>query len=169
MLPLGEVRWASSMTMRDFSLQRRRSLLGMVAMGAASIAVAAKPQILEIQVWKDPNCGCCNAWIEHLEKNGFSLSVIDAGNNAARARLGLPQKFASCHTGLVQGYVIEGHVPAADIRRLIKEKPDAIGIAVPGMPIGSPGMDGPDYGKQRDPYQVLLIQKNGSSKVFNSY
>jgi hypothetical protein len=65
--------------------------------------------------------------------------------------------------------VIEGHVPAADIRRLIKEKPDAIGIAVPGMPIGSPGMDGPDYGKQRDPYQVLLIQKNGSSKVFNSY
>jgi len=84
------------MTMRDFSLQRRRSLLGMVAMGAASIAVAAKPQILEIQVWKDPNCGCCNAWIEHLEKNGFSPSVIDAGNNAARARLGLPQKFASC-------------------------------------------------------------------------
>jgi len=169
MLPSRKVRWASSMTMRDFSLQRRRSLLGMVAMGAASIAVAAKPQILEIQVWKDPNCGCCNAWIEHLEKNGFSLTVIDAGNNAARARLGLPQKFASCHTGLVQGYVIEGHVPAADIRRLIKEKPDAIGIAVPGMPIGSPGMDGPDYGKQRDPYQVLLIQKNGSSKVFNSY
>jgi len=169
MLPSRKVRWARSMTMRDFSLQRRRSLLGMVAMGAASIAVAAKPQILEIQVWKDPNCGCCNAWIEHLEKNGFSLSVIDAGNNAARARLGLPQKFASCHTGLVQGYVIEGHVPAADIRRLIKEKPDAIGIAVPGMPIGSPGMDGPDYGKQRDPYQVLLIQKNGSSKVFNSY
>lgn len=169
MLPSRKVKWASSMTMRDFSLQRRRSLLGMVAMGAASIAVAAKPQILEIQVWKDPNCGCCNAWIEHLEKNGFSLSVIDAGNNAARARLGLPQKFASCHTGLVQGYVIEGHVPAADIRRLIKEKPDAIGIAVPGMPIGSPGMDGPDYGKQRDPYQVLLIQKNGSSKVFNSY
>ena len=169
MLPSRKVRWASSMTMRDFSLQRRRSLLGMVAMGAASIAVAAKPQILEIQVWKDPNCGCCNAWIEHLEKNGFSLSVIDAGNNAARARLGLPQKFASCHTGLVQGYVIEGHVPAADIRRLIKEKPDATGIAVPGMPIGSPGMDGPDYGKQRDPYQVLLIQKNGSSKVFNSY
>ena len=157
------------MTVRDFSLQRRRSLLGMVAMGVASIAVAAKPQILEIQVWKDPNCGCCNAWIEHLEKNGFSLSVIDAGNNAARARLGLPQKFASCHTGLVQGYVIEGHVPAADIRRLIKEKPDAIGIAVPGMPIGSPGMDGPDYGKQRDLYQVLLIQKNRSSKVFNSY
>jgi len=169
MLPSRKVRWARSMTMRDFSLQRRRSLLGVVALGAASIAVAAKPQILEIQVWKDPNCGCCNAWIEHLEKNGFSLTVIDAGNNAARARLGLPQKFASCHTGLVQGYVIEGHVPAADIRRLIKEKPDAIGIAVPGMPIGSPGMDGPDYGKQRDPYQVLLIQKNGSSKVFNSY
>lgn len=155
--------------MRDFSLQRRRSLLGMFALGSASFVVAAKPQILEIQVWKDPNCGCCNAWIEHLEKNGFSPTVIDAGNNAARTRLGLPQKFASCHTGLIQGYVIEGHVPAADIRRLIKEKPDAIGIAVPGMPIGSPGMDGSDYGNQRDPFQVLLIQRNGLSRVFNSY
>jgi len=157
------------MTMRDFSSQRRRVLLGVVALGAGSGAVAAKPQPLEIQVWKDPNCGCCKSWIEHLEKNGFSATVFDTGNNAARARLGLPQKFASCHTGLIQGYVIEGHVPAADIRRLIKEKPDAIGVSVPGMPIGTPGMDGADYGGQRDAYQVLLIQKNGSSRVFNSY
>jgi hypothetical protein len=157
------------MTMRDFSSQRRRVLLGIVALGAGSVAVAAKPQRLEIQVWKDPNCGCCTAWIEHLEKNGFSATIFDTGNNAVRARLGLPQKFASCHTGLIQGYVIEGHVPAADIRRLIKEKPDAIGVSVPGMPIGTPGMDGADYGGQRDPYQVLLIQKNGSSRVFNSY
>ena len=86
-----------------------------------------------------------------------------------RSRLGMPQKYGSCHTALVQGYVIEGHVPAADIRRLLKEKPKALGLAVPGMPIGSPGMDGPAYVGQRDPYKVLLIQKDGSVEVFNSY
>ena len=95
--------------------------------------------------------------------------MIDQGNNAMRSRLGMPQKHGSCHTALVQGYVIEGHVPAADIRRLLKEKPKALGLAVPGMPIGSPGMDGPAYGGQRDPYKVLLIQKDGSVEVFNSY
>lgn len=79
-----------------------------------------------------PNCGCCKDWIIHLEKNNFSLKVNDQGNNAARARLGMPQKFASCHTALVGGYVIEGHVPAEDIQRLLKEKPQALGLAVRG-------------------------------------
>ncbi|MGB3068409.1 MAG: DUF411 domain-containing protein [Ottowia sp.] len=124
---------------------------------------------MPIQVWKDPNCGCCKDWITHLEENGFSVSVYDQGNNAARSRLGMPKKYASCHTALVQGYVIEGHVPASDIRRLLKEKPAGLGLAVPGMPVGSPGMDGPAYGDRRDPYQVLLIQKNESAIVFNSY
>jgi hypothetical protein len=81
----------------------------------------------------------------------------------------MPQKFGSCHTALIQGYVIEGHVPAADIQRLLKERPQALGLAVPGMPIGSPGMDGPAYGGRRDAYQILLIQKNGTATVFNSY
>ena len=148
---------------------RRALLLGMVALGLASNAVAAKPQRLTLQVWKDPNCGCCKDWISHLEKNGFAATVTDQGNNAVRAQLGMPQKFASCHTAVVEGYVIEGHVPAADIQRLLKDKPQALGLAVPGMPIGSPGMDGPDYGGRRDAYQVLLIQKDGSSKVFNAY
>lgn len=148
---------------------RRTLLLGMAALGAASLAVAAKPQPTAVQVWKDPNCGCCQDWIAHLETQGFAATVFDQGNNAARARLGMPQKFASCHTALVQGYVIEGHVPAADIQRLLKEKPQAVGLAVPGMPIGSPGMDGAAYGGRRDPYQVLLVLKDGTSRVFNTY
>ena len=148
---------------------RRALLLGMVALGLASNAVAAKPQRLTLQVWKDPNCGCCKDWISHLEKNGFAATVTDQGNNAVRAQLGMPQKFASCHTAVIEGYVIEGHVPAADIQRLLKDKPQALGLAVPGMPIGSPGMDGPDYGGRRDAHQVLLIQKDGSSKVFSAY
>ena len=81
----------------------------------------------------------------------------------------MPQKFGSCHTALVQGYVIEGHVPVADLQRLLKEKPPALGLSVPGMPIGSPGIDGPAYGGRRDPLQVLLIQRDGSTSVFNTY
>lgn len=150
--------------------ERRRTLfLGALALGCSPIALAAAPQAVPVQVWKDPNCGCCKDWIAHLEKNGFAVSVIEQGNNEARARLGMPQKFSSCHTALVQGYVIEGHVPAADILRLLKVKPKALGLAVPGMPIGSPGMDGAVYGGRRDTYQVLLVQKDGASQVFNSY
>ena len=151
------------------SPQRRRLLLGTVLLGSSALPAVAALQSVAIQVWKDPNCGCCKDWIVHLQQNGFTASVIDQGNNAMRSRLGMPQKHGSCHTALVQGYVIEGHVPAADIRRLLKEKPKALGLAVPGMPIGSPGMDGPAYGGQRDPYKVLLIQKDGSVEVFNSY
>ena len=149
--------------------RRRSLLLGAVLLGSSALPAVAAPQSLAIQVWKDPNCGCCKDWMAHLQQNGFTASVIDQGNNAMRSRLGIPQKYGSCHTALVQGYVIEGHVPAADIRRLLKEKPKALGLAVPGMPIGSPGMDGPVYGGQRDPYKVLLIQKDGSVEVFNSY
>jgi hypothetical protein len=148
---------------------RRACLLGMVALAATPWALAAKPAATPVEVWKDPNCGCCQDWIAHLEQNGFAVTVQDRGNTAARARLGMPQKFGSCHTALVQGYVIEGHVPAADIRRLLQDRPKALGLAVPGMPIGSPGMDGPAYGGRRDPYQVLLVQRDGSSQVFKSY
>lgn len=148
---------------------RRTLLLGMLALGSASMVLAAAPQAVHVQVWKDPSCGCCKDWIAHLEKNGFAVSVRDQGNNAARSRLGMPQKYGSCHTALTQGYVIEGHVPAADIQRLLKERPKALGLTVPDMPIGSPGMDGSAYGGRRDPYQVLLVQKDGSAQVFHSY
>lgn len=150
--------------------RRRMLLCGALALVASPLAtVAAARQAVAAQVWKDPNCGCCKNWIAHLERNGFSARVIDEGNSAARSRLGMPQQYASCHTALVQGYVIEGHVPAADILRLLEERPGALGLAVPGMPIGSPGMDGTAYGGRRMPYRVLLVRKNGSEEIFNSY
>lgn len=155
------------------TINRRHALLmgagGLViGMGWALQARAAAPKT-GVEVWKDPNCGCCKDWITHMEAAGFQVTVHEKGNTAARASLGMPQKFASCHTAVVQGYVIEGHVPAADIKRLLADKPQALGLAVPGMPVGSPGMDGPVYGGKRDPYKVLLVQKNGDSKVFASY
>lgn len=159
------------MTKQSFSVisSRRAWLLGIAAMGIVPMALAAKSSAIPIEVWKDPNCGCCKDWIAHLEKNGFVATIQEQGNNAVRARLGMPQKLGSCHTAVVQGYVIEGHVPASDIQRLLKEKPQALGLAVPGMPIGSPGMDGAAYGGRRDAYKVLLVKKDGSSQVFNSY
>lgn len=147
----------------------RRLLLAVLALSLPSLAPAAAPQTLAVQVWKDPNCGCCKDWITHLEKSGFRVSAVDQGNSAARTRFGMPQKFGSCHTALIQGYVIEGHVPATDIQRLLKEKPQALGLAVPGMPIGSPGMDGVAYGGRRDAYKVLLVGKDGAAQVFGSY
>lgn len=148
---------------------RRSVLAGTAALMSLYALQAQASTTTPIQVWKDPSCGCCNDWISHLEQNGFQVLASDEGNNGARHRLGLPRQYASCHTASVQGYVVEGHVPAADIRRLLKEKPTALGLAVPGMPVGSPGMDGPIYKGRRDPYDVLLVQRGGSATVFSSY
>ncbi|MBB4844469.1 hypothetical protein HNP55_003013 [Paucibacter oligotrophus] len=153
---------------------RRRLLLAGSAFLLAAPALASdskekKAPAPLIQVWKGPSCGCCNDWIKHLEANGFRVQSHDDGNTDARARLGVSLQYGSCHTGLVGGYAIEGHVPAREIHRLLKERPKAIGLAVPAMPIGSPGMDGPEYGTRKDPYEVLLLAKNGSSSVYQSY
>ena len=154
-------------------MTRRRAMLGSMAgivslLWRPSAALAQGPTVFA-EVWKSPTCGCCKDWITHLEANGFRVKVHDVGNTAARARLKIPAKLGSCHTALVGRYAIEGHVPAADIKRLLKERPDAIGLAVPGMPHGSPGMDGPAYGNRQDPYDVLLIAQDGSTRVFTSY
>ncbi|MBA4261814.1 MAG: metal-binding protein [Comamonadaceae bacterium] len=154
---------------------QRRSLLrtAPALLAAATLpAWAATPSAKELpvlQVWKDPNCGCCKDWISYLQRDGFQVQVFDTGNTAVRKRLGLPIKYASCHTALIGGYVIEGHVNAREIRRLLAEKPKAIGIAVPGMPVGSPGMDGPEYGGRKDPYDVVLVLPDGSARVYQSY
>ena len=137
------------------------SLLPLMGMARAQ---AALPQV---EVWKDASCGCCKDWIAHMEKNGFRVRMHDAGNNAIRARLGLAQQFASCHTALVGGYVIEGHVPASDVKRLLRERPDARGLAVPGMPLGSPGMEHPDGVVQ--PYTVHLVLADGSTREFSRH
>jgi hypothetical protein len=151
---------------------RRRSLLATVTAVAAAAGLApllmAQTQSA-VEVWKDPNCGCCQDWVVHLQANGFTVKVNDIGNNAARARLGIPVALGSCHTAQVGGYAIEGHVPAADIRRLLKDKPKAVGLAVPGMPVGSPGMDGAIYGARKDAFKVILVLPDGKSSVFNAY
>jgi len=145
-----------------------------LASSAALPTLAATPAKIPMEVWKDPNCGCCKDWVAIMEKSGFAVTVHDTGNNAVRAKLGLPQRLGSCHTALVGGYLLEGHVPAADVHKLLKEKPKALGLTVPGMPVGSPGMDGPEYGGRKDPYEVLLVTRNlmnsdVSTRIFTSY
>lgn len=151
-------------------MQRRfvlQALAGLSAAAAAPwITAQARPKL---EVWKDPNCGCCKDWVIYLQANGFDVKVNDSGNAAARTRMRIPEKMGSCHTALVAGYAIEGHVPASEIQRLLKEKPKAIGLAVPGMPVGSPGMDAPAYGGRVDAYDVLLVLEDGSSRVYKSY
>jgi hypothetical protein len=147
---------------------RRRSFLAAAAAAPFGAAIAQQPAPrLLIEVWKDPHCGCCKDWVNHLEAGGFAVKVNETGNAAMRAKLGIPQKLGSCHTALVGGYAVEGHVPAQDIRRLLKERPQAVGLAVPGMPVGSPGMDTAAYAGRRDPYDVLL--RSGETRVFSSY
>lgn len=155
-------------TDRGPAMYRRSVVFGVLA-GAISGAFATSSSSPSIVVWKDRNCGCCKDWLTHLQKNGFQVLAHDTGNKAVRQRLGMPEQYGSCHTAQVGGYVIEGHVPASDIQRLLREKPDAIGLAVPGMPIGSPGMDGPLYGNRKDPYQVLLVRRFLPPLVFQTH
>jgi hypothetical protein len=124
---------------------------------------------LAITVWKSPTCGCCNDWITYLEDNGFSVTSHNEGGTDAMIRLGMPFSYGSCHTAAIEGYAVEGHVPVREILRLLDERPDAVGISVPAMPRGSPGMDGPMYGGVKDPYDVLLIDHDGEATVFQSY
>ncbi len=149
-------------------LQRRQFVAALAALTAAPLVMAKAEKPL-VEVWKGPTCGCCKDWIAHLEANGFRTRVMSEGNTAARAKLGVDIKYGSCHTALVGGYAIEGHVPAREIKRLLKQRPKAIGLAVPAMPLGSPGMDGPEYGGQKTPYDVLLLAQGGSASVFQSY
>jgi hypothetical protein len=147
---------------------RRTVLLGLGLAPFAGAIGQQQPKVL-VEVWKDAGCECCKDWVSHLQANGFAVKTNESGHDAMRQKLGMPQKLGSCHTGLVGGYAVEGHVPAADIRRLLKEKPQAVGLTVPGMPVGAPGMDGPVYGKRRDPYDVLLVLKSGDTRVYSSY
>lgn len=142
---------------------------------ALAIAIAFLPaaqalaQATPIEVRKTNGCGCCLAWMEHLEESGFAPTGQDMfAGLLVRFKLdnGVPQRMISCHTGLVNGYVIEGHVPASDIRRLLEERPEAVGLAVPDMPLGSPGMD---QGRRVQAYDVFLISLDGSTEVFASY
>ncbi|MBA3772763.1 MAG: DUF411 domain-containing protein [Ramlibacter sp.] len=156
-------------TSTEFAVSRRAVLsaaAGSVLL-AAHVPASAAAQFAE--VWKDPNCGCCKDWVVHLEAGGFKVKVNDIGNDRIRERLGVNPKYGACHTALVGGYAIEGHVPIREIQRLLKEKPAALGLAVPGMPVGSPGMDGGIYGNRKDPYSVMLLTKDGGATVYQRY
>lgn len=119
----------------------------------------------EITVYKTPTCGCCTAWVEHLQKSGFAVKAKDVPDlSALKRHYGVTSELASCHTAFVGGYVIEGHVPADVIAKLLEEKPHVKGIAVPGMPMGSPGMEGP----RKDPYDVIAFDSTGRTRVFVS-
>ena len=155
--------------MNTTNLSRRALVLGVAALAASAVHAQAKKPGIPVEVWKDPECGCCKDWVSHLEANGFTVKVHEDGNNAVRSQLGIDRKYGSCHTGVVRGYALEGHVPAREIHRLLKEKPAAIGLAVPGMPVGSPGMDGEVYGGRRDPYDVLLLARGGGARVYQRY
>lgn len=134
-------------------------------------SLIASPALLHaaeaITVHKSPTCGCCTEWVRHLEENGFEVTVHDTANiNQIKVDAGLTRELASCHTAFVGDYVIEGHVPAQDIHRLLAEAPQAKGLAVPGMPIGSPGME---MGDRQDAYAVLLFNEAGQSRPFAQY
>ena len=121
---------------------------------------AATPRLV---VFKDPNCGCCRAWADHVASAGFAVEIVETANlDAVKARLGVPANLAACHTAEVGGYVVEGHVPATAIQRLLREKPAATGLAVRGMPVGSPGMEMP--GAAPDAYDVILFGPAGQAR-----
>ncbi len=156
------------MTYEKFS--RRAALIGGAALLVATgLPVTVHGTGISIHVLKDPNCGCCSAWIDILKADGFGVTVEEARPadlTRFKLRHGIPKTMISCHTGGIEGYMIEGHVPAADIRRLLNTRPDAIGLAVPGMPFGSPGM-GPE--SEREAYDVFLIRRDGSTEIFSHY
>lgn len=137
-----------------------------VTTGMAGSTAAQRPPVVE--VYKEATCGCCAKWVEHLEKHGFGTKVTNSRNmSAIKATHNVPTRARSCHTAIVDGYVIEGHVPAADVLRLLKERPAVAGLAVPAMPIGSPGMEVPGVNPQR--YTVLAFTKDGGTRAFATH
>lgn len=145
---------------------RNRKFLNLLV-PLALLACAQTAAAETLQVTKTATCGCCKAWVEHMKKAGFAVQVRDVDDvTPTAARLGVPSDLRSCHTSAIAGYAIEGHVPAADVKRLLAERPKAAGIAVPGMVMGSPGME---HGDHKDPYQVVLFDKAGKTKVFASH
>jgi hypothetical protein len=146
--------------LRIASIAALASLVG----ASAPAPTDRHPAATAVTVFKDPNCGCCAQWVEHLRRHAFTVTVRDTSDVSGAKRAGrVPEQLHSCHTAFVNGYVVEGHVPAADIQRLLRDKPRIAGIAVPGMPVGSPGME---MGSRKDKYEVIAFTRDGSTSVF---
>ena len=134
------------------------------ALASAPAPISQAALANEINVFRSPTCGCCGLWIEHMRDAGFQVNdQITEDMTAVKEQYGVPDNLKSCHTTVVDGYVVEGHIPAEDVARLLTEKPDIAGIAVPGMPIGSPGMESGDY---VEPYTVFSFMEDGSTETF---
>lgn len=156
-------------------MKDRRGFLAAALVGAgtliarrAAAAVPARAPLARppLTVYKDPSCGCCKKWVEHMQSSGFAVTAHDdADMDALKDHYGVPSGVRSCHTALIGNYVIEGHVPASDVDRLLKEQPKVAGLSVPGMVVGSPGMEG----GTAKPYSVVAFQKTGSTTVFASH
>lgn len=149
----------------DAPVVSRRHIVGLLSVGLVAACAPRSAEGKAVVVYEDPNCGCCGGWVSHMKRAGFPVTVVEQPDlTVVRARYGVPEAAASCHTAVVEGYFIEGHVPPEDVRRLLATRPAARGLAVPGMPSGSPGMDAPDG--RVGPYAVLLVLQDGSSSVF---
>jgi hypothetical protein len=144
----------------------RRTLLRAALAAALVFPLAANAENPVIEVYKSEFCGCCTEWVKHLEENGFTVRAQNVESPSDyREKFGIPQELGSCHSGMVQGYALEGHVPAAEIKRLLAERPQATGLAVPSMPLGSPGMEG----ARKDPFDVILVKPDGRHAVYKHY
>lgn len=149
-------------------MNRRTALAGALASCAAAIPaglLAAPMPAVTATVYLSPTCGCCKAWVSHLRSAGYATEILEVADiDRSKTALGVPMRLRSCHTAMISGYFIEGHVSADDIDRLLREKPVALGLAVPGMPVGSPGMEAPGVTPER--YDTLLVLKNGATKIW---
>lgn len=164
--------------MNKFALPASIALLGVVLAAIvwawAGEKASVEPRAVapgndnDMVVYASPQCGCCGDWVDHMEDHGFKAETrkTDAVN-AVKEEAGLPRDLVSCHTAFIDGYLIEGHVPAGDVQRLLEERPDAAGLSVPRMPVGSPGME--IEGEGRDAFDVILFRSDGSREVFNHY
>ena len=151
--------WPSS------DIEKPQAVASTIMESSNSIAHTSEGAIL-VTMYKNEGCMCCTRWAEHMNKEGFNVTEkVTRQLGVIKSEQGISNELASCHTAMIDGYVVEGHVPPVDVKRLLEERPDAIGLSVPGMPEGSPGMEGPNP----DPYDVLLINSDGSTSVFSSY
>lgn len=151
--------------MNPASLNRRFFVGAAGLIGMTGTACAQTRSSKNLTVFKTPTCACCDAWIAHMREAGFSTTItILSSLQSVRSSRGLPDALASCHTALIDGYLVEGHVPAQDVSRLLAERPTAVGLAVPAMPLGSPGMETPQ--DHKEPYDTLLVLPSGATRVF---
>lgn len=154
------------MSIDKFSSTARRALAALTLVAACGVGAAAAAEA-EIVMYKDPNCGCCGKWASHMREHGFTVREVPSREmGLIKSEAGVPNELASCHTAKVGRYIVEGHVPAADVKRLLAEQPEVAGLAAPGMPMGSPGMEGP---YPADRYDVISYDAAGKTRVYASH